>query len=660
VLDLTGTTLNALVIAGLMMALLVVIDDAVTDVENMSRRMRLARAGDERPAASSIIAASLEMRGPLGYAALILVLAVAPAFLMESLSGAFFTPLAFSYLVAVLASVVAALMVTPVLAVTLLKTTAPGRVSPLVAWLHKGYGAVLSRVLARPAISFVAVGVVALLGLLAWPQLGQSLFPAFRERDLLVHWDAPQGASLPEEVRMTRRAARELRSLPGVSDVNAHVGRAVMSDRAVDVNSGEIWVNVGPRADYESTLAGIQRVVNGYPGLSHGVQTYLNERINQVLTGTRDPIVVRIYGSDLRVLRHQAEEIGHMLSGIGGIVDPHIEQQVDEPTLEIKVDLAAAQSHGLKPGDVRRAAATMVSGIQVGSLFERQKVFDVQVWGEPATRHSDTSVRNLLIDTPGGGQVRLASVADVRVTPQPAVVKREAVSRRIDVAAGVEGGDPGAIAGEVQRRLQEMSFPLEYHAELLGQYAERRSVQNHLVAYVIAAAIGIFLLFQAAFSSWRLASILFAALLLSAVGGLLGAWAGGGAMSIGSLVGFLGIVAISSRHGLTLLDRFRRLEDDEGLPWGPDLVRRGALERMGPISTATTAAILAFLPAVVSGDIAGLEIVHPMAVVIVAGVIVSALVNLLVLPVLYLCFGRGTGSPGPEMGSYTEASGGAG
>ncbi len=659
VLHLRGATLNAMVLAGLVLAVAIVVDDAIVDVEHIARRLREQRREDaDRPTVAVILEASLEVRGALLYATLIILLAVLPVLFLGGLSGAFLKPLALSYGLAVLASMVVALTVTPALSVLLLpRPGRPGRgESPLAGRLLGGYHSALARAVAAPRAVFLAAGVIVLVGLAVLPLLSrpQSTLPSFKERDLLIRWDGTPGTSGPEMTRVVAQASRELRSLPGVRNVGGHVGRAVMSDQVVGINSGELWVSVDPKADYDKTVASIQEVVDGYPGLERNVLTYLKDRTGGTLPvagealtqAGGDAIVVRVYGQEQEVLRGKADEVRQALARVDGVVDPKVELQVEEPTLEVEVDLDAAQRYGIKPGDVRRAAATMLSGIAVGSLFEEQKVFDVQVWSTPETRHSLTSVRELLIDTPGGGRVRLGDVAEVRVAAAPNVIKREAVSRRIDVGASVQGRDLGAVVADVERTLQGIRFPLEYHAELLGDSADRQAARQRVVWYAAAAAIGIFLLLQAAFGSWRLATAVFLTLPVALAGGVLAALAGGGLMSLGAVTGFFAVLGIAARNGILLVSRYRQLERDEGEPFGPGLVLRGARERLVPILAAALAAALALVPLVVLGDDPGREIVRPMAVVVLGGLVTSTLLSLFVVPTLYLRLG--SRRPGPE------------
>ena len=648
VLHFRGATVNTMVLAGFVIALGVVVDEAIIDVHNIARRIREHRKnGSDKPLPAIILEASLEVRGAIIYATLIIVAAVLPVFFIGGLSGAFFQPLAFSYALAVLASMLVALTVTPALALLLLsRGRTERRESAMAARLHDRYEGGLRRIFARRALVFQAVAVIVVAGLLAAPQLGQSLLPTLKERDLLVDVAAAPGTSHPEMTRIMTGMTNELRSVPGVRNVGAHVGRAMTGDQIVDVNSSQLWVSIDSRADYDTTVAAIQTTVDGYPGLDGEIKPYLRERIREVLTGAGEPVVVRIYGAQRDVLRTKAEEVRQALSGIPGLVDLHVEGQTEEPHVQVTVDLAAAERHGIKPGDVRRAAATVFAGIGVGSLFEEQKVFDVVVWGAPETRDSVTDLRELLVEKPGGGYVRLDEVADVRITPIPTTIDHEQVSPRIDVVANVRGRDLGAVMGDVERQLQTVQFPLEYHPSILGEYAERQAAQTRMLTLAVAAAIAIFLLLQAAFRSWRLATLAFLTLPSALVGGVLAAFFTGGVLSLGALVGFFTVFGIAARNVVMMITHFQRLERYEGETFGPALVIRGARERLAPIliTAATTAAAL--LPLVVAGDIAGLEIVRPMAVVILGGLVTSTLLNLFVVPALYLAFGS---SPEPDV-----------
>jgi CzcA family heavy metal efflux pump len=638
VLYLRGVTFNTMVLAGLAVALAAIIDDAVVDVENIVRRLRQHRSqGSDRSTAQIVFEACIEIRSLMIYATLILVLAAVPILLMVGSPGAFLRPLAVSFVLALLTSMVVAMMVTPALAAVLLRA-APldHREPPLVRWLQRRYEATLPRVLDAPRASALASGAVVLAALVALPLMSWSLLPSFKERNVRVSWEAAPGTSLTETRRMLTQAMQELRQVPGIRDVASHIGRAKTGDQVVNVESAQLWVSIDPKADYDRTFAAIRQAVQEYPGVDSDVQTYLTDRVKAVLTKVGSPIVVRVQGPEREVLRREAEKVAKMLAGIPGIVNPRVEAEVETPQVEIKVDLAAAGRVGLKPGDIRRAAATVFAGLEVGNLFEQQKVFEIVVWGAPESRRSLTSIRELLINTSEEGHVRLGDVAEVRVVPTPAVIEREGVTRRIDIRADIAGRNIGAIARDVGERLQQAKFPFEYHAVLLGEHAERSAEGWQTLITALAAAIGIYLLLQACFQSWRLASLVFVSLVVALAGGALATFLAGGTVLLGSVAGGLAILAIAVRNGILLINRYQRLEWEEGEAFGPGLVLRGASERLGPILTSATAVGFALLPLVVLGNIAGLEILHPMAVAILGGLVASAIVSLFVLPALYL------------------------
>jgi CzcA family heavy metal efflux pump len=642
VLDLTGRSINVMVLAGLVVAIGVVVDDAIIDVENIVRRLRLARAhGSSRSTFGIVLDASVEVRTAITYATVINVVAVVPVFFLEGLSGSFFQPLVLSFGLAVLVSMLVALTVTPALCLIFLsRGRLVHRESPLLSVLKRAYGAILARVIRRPRPAMVTAVALVAAGLLIFPTLGSSLLPDFKERDFLMHWLTQPGTSVTEETRISIRACRDLREIPGVRNCGSHIGQAKQADEVYGVDFGENWVSVSPEVDYDDTLASIHRTVEGYPGLFRDVQTYLRERIKEVLTGTSESIVVRVYGPDLAVLREKADEIQNKIAGIDGLVDTHTDLQDDLPHIEVELDLAAARRHGLKPGDIRRQTSAWVASEEVSDLWYAGKAYDVRVWSIPAARDSLTDIERLPIDTAGGGRVRLSEVADIRLAPTPNAIERELQSRRIDVGANVGGRDLASVVDEVERRLETVRFPRAYHAEVLGASTELNAAQDRLLLFGIAAAIAIFLLLQAAFGSLRLATLAFLLLPTALVGGVLAVWLGDGVLSLGSLVGFLTVFGIAARNGILMISHFQHLEHHEGEAFGPALVLRGAQERLAPIMMTASAAGLALVPLAVAGSIPGHEIEHPMAIVILGGLVTSTLLNLFLLPSVYLRFAR--------------------
>jgi CzcA family heavy metal efflux pump len=641
-LHLTGATINTMVLAGLVVAAGVVIDDAVVDADTLAERLRARRDGSGESVLHIIHETTRRSARDALYASLIVLLAVMPIFFMGGVSGAFFEPLAQSYVLAVVASMVVALTVTPALSLLLLRhAPSAERESALVARIGRRYDPLLARLLGAPRKATIAALLLVAAAAAVWPLLGQSLLPALKERELLVNWATLPGTSHVETHRITSRVSNELRELPGVRSVGAHVGRAVTGDQVVGINSSQIWVSIDPKANYKKTVAAIRQTIDGYPGIDRSVQTYLRDKVGEVLTGESKALVVRIYGLQRDMLRQKAEEVREALAGIKGIVDLQAEGQAEEPQVKVKVNLDAAGRANVKPGDVRRASSTIFSGLVVGYLFKEQKIFEVVVWGAPEARQSLTNLGDLWVDKSDRTQARLGDVAEVSIVSTPTVIRHEQIAPYVDVVANVAGRDPGSVVEEIEDKLEHISFPLEYHPEVLGEYAERQNAQRRMLGAGLAAVAGIFLLLQACFRSWRLALIAFLALPASIAGGTLGALAGGGVVSLGSIVGFLAVLGISARNAVELINHYQRLERDEGMPFGAELVRRGTRERLSPILASAAAIIAALLPIVAFGWRAGLEIVQPTAFVIIGGLIAATLVTLFVIPALYLVSGTG-------------------
>jgi Cu/Ag efflux pump CusA len=484
------------------------------------------------------------------------------------------------------------------------------------------------------------VAVVALLALFALPTLGQDLFPTFKERDFLMHWIAVPSASIKDETRSVTNVSHELAKIEGIQTFGSHIGQALGGEEIAGPNFGENWVSISPNADYDKTVNQIRALEEEYPGVFHDVQTYLRERIDEVLTGATEAIVVRISGPNLAVLRQKSQELEAKMGKLKGLVDVHADIASDVPQPVAKVNLPVARRFGVKPGEVRRNAGELLGSEEVGDIFRGGKIYGVAVWTTPNVRQNLTDVQNLPIDAPGHGHVPLGKVAHVKIQPEPNVITREDASRYIDVTANVQGTDIGTANSEVKKAIDSTKFPLGYDAVQKGEAQERASANRNLLIYAIVAAVAIFLLLQAAFGSWRLATVLFASLPMALAGGLLAAYTSVGVISLGALIGFYTVLGIAARNGIMMISHFQHLEKYEDEPFGLNLVIRGAQERLAPILMTALATALAVTPLVISGDKPGQEIEHPMAIVILGGIITSTLINLLLLPALYLKFGE--------------------
>jgi CzcA family heavy metal efflux pump len=624
VLHALGAGLNMLVLAGLVVALGALVDDAVVNVDGIRRRLR---EDPDTPRPALVAAAIHQARGPLVYATLVVLVAAVPLLLLGGLSGSFTRPLAWAYVAAVVTSTVVALTVTPAVTLALFPGSARPGESPLVRALRRGYLAVLPRQAYWGRLGVLLAAMAVAGSALLLPGMHGRLLPPLRDRNLLVSWTGTPSMSQPETTRITEAASAELRRVPGVTNVGVHVGRAITSDEQLGVNSGDLWLTVADNADYDATVARVERVIAQYPGFNHHVLTYPEQKVGQVRTGTRADLTVRVFGPQMDVLRSKAEQIRQLMSGVPGVVTPQVDTPPEQPTIEIEVNLTTAQRYGIKPGDVRRATAVLLSGLVAGSLFENQKVFDVVVLGTPSTRDSVTSIQNLVIDTPSGGHVRVGDVADVRVRPNPAVIQHDNVSRRVDVLADVRGRDAGSVAADIRARLAGIGFPEEYHAEVLQQSAQQGVNRTTTGALVGVVAALILLLLQVAFGSWWRAALVFVGLLAAPVGGILAARLDGGMVSLGSVVGVFAVWVLAARQVIALAWHARRAPD------GVD-ERQIAGERFAPVLKSTLATGLFALPMVFLGHVAGLEMLRPLAVVVLGGLVSSTLLTLFVVPAL--------------------------
>ncbi len=672
ILHFMGATLNTMIIAGLVIALGEVVDDAIIDVENILRRLRLNRQSEHPlPAFVVVLRASLEVRSAVVYASLIVTLVFVPVLFLGGLSGAFFRPLALAYILAILASLVVALTVTPAMSLMLLPQAARSRPeAPLTRVLKRGYRAVLPLFINRPYLAIGCIAAMFVASALTFTRLGEEFLPEFKETDFLMHWVEKPGTGLEAMQRLTARVAKDLRAIPGVRNFGSHIGRAEVADEVVGPNFTELWISVDQNKDLAKTHRDIEHVIESYPGLYRDVLTYLKEVIKEVLTGAKATIVVRVYGPDLAELRRKAEHVKNAMADIPGVHTLRVEPQTLVPQIQVRLRPEALARFGLTSGQVRRTVQTLIRGTQVGEVYHQQKSYPVTVWGVPAVRSDLHALRKLQIDLPPGGAangtthvsthgaggngspgtaaaagattgyVLLGDVADVEIVPAPNEILREGASRRIDVTCNVKDRDLGSVARDIEARVRKLDFGSGYHPEFLGEYAARQESQWRLLALAALSLIGILLLLYVDFKSWKLTLLVFLTIPFALVGGVFSVALTGGTLSLGSLVGFVTVLGISARNGIMLVSHYRHLETEENEPFGLKQVLRGSEERLAPILMTALATGLALVPLVIGGDIPGNEIEYPMAIVILGGLVTSTLLNLFLLPPIYLAFGH--------------------
>ena len=643
VLYLLDSTLNISILAGIILAVSVIVGDVVEDVQAQRRRpLRTTEPETDATIRFRMVQRVRIVRTPLFHGSLIMALALVPTLFVTGVGGAFFQPLFWSMALTLAVSMLMGLSVTPVLAYLLLPRKTDRRPdTPALVRARTWYDRAIEGARSRTALGIVAVAVVGLLGLAAASQLmgNRAVVPTIPDRTLLVQWDSMAGTSNDEVRRVASKASDELRALPGVSGVGGHIGRAISSDQVVGNSSAELWVSITPDADFSETEKAVRAVVQGYPGIAHNVVNYSQQKIGQQRSSMDPGFAVRVYGTDMPVLREKAEEVRKAIEKVDGVENPTITASAMTPIVEVEVNLEAAQKVGIKPGDARRAAAALMQGIVVGNLFEQQKVFEVVVRGAADVRDDLTSIRELLLDTPNGGQVQLGQIADVRLVPNEVVILHDDTSRRIDVVADVSGRPLADIQRDITAAIEQIQFPLEYHAEIPTKYSEQQA-GDALVLWIGAAALlAILLLLQTAVRSWKLAIAVFLSLPAGLAGAAVAAWIAGGAITVLALTAFAAVLAIAARNAALLSARTDELWRAAPQDSPDKIIMRAARDRVFPIlkGALITAAIL--IPPGLFGGAVGAALLGPMALIIVGGLITTTLIGIFVLPLLALWFG---------------------
>ena len=645
-----GMTINTMVLAGLAIAIGEVVDDAIIDVENIVRRLQQNRhEGNPRSAFAVILDASLEVRSAVVYASFIVVFVCLPIFFLGGVAGSFFRPLAIAYILAVMASLIVALMVTPALCYLLLpKAIAKDEPAPLVRWVRSFYQRLLPPILNRP---FAVLGtLVILLGIAVgiYPRLKEEYLPHFQETDFVMHWVAKPGTSIDVLRQDIITISKEMRSEKAVAEFGSHIARAELGEEVVGPNFAELWVSLGAdfSGDYAEARKKIENIMARHPGFQHDLESYLHERIKEVLSGASATVVLRIYGPELDGLRQRAQEVYRAIKDVPGVADLKVEPQVLVPQLKIEPDKYRAATYGLNPAAIKEAYYALLNGARIASIHQDQRVFDVVIWGHPDIRRNLSDLARLEIDLPSGqGTVPLRAVADLHLVSAPNAIRHDKASRCIDVTCNIKDRDLGSVVGDIEKKLQSLPTRAGYRVETLGEYQARSENQRQLLGVSILALLGIAILLYFDFQSFRLTLLVMLTLPFALIGGVAAAYLTGGVLSLGSLVGFITVLGIAARNGIMLVSHYRHLETEEGVPFGRDLILRGARERVAPILMTALAAGLGLLPLALSGSKPGYEVEFPMAIVILGGLFTSTLLNLLVLPVLYERFGRTAVTP---------------
>jgi CzcA family heavy metal efflux pump len=675
-----GVSLNTLTLGGLAIAVGEVVDDAIIDVENIFRRLReKARLGHPRSAASVVLSASLEVRTAVVYATFIVVLVFVPIFFLSGLQGRLFSPLGYAYALAVLASLAVALTVTPALALLLLPHAEGAEEPPLLRRLQGVYERLVRRL--DRELGLVVTSVVVLIGAAGWAlyHFGGESLPEMRENHFILHMQGIPGTSLPQSMAAGDALAHELKKIPAVTHVSQQAGRAELGEDTWGVEYSEVGVSLKELEgeEFEVVEESLKATLRDkFPGFSFQIFSFLSERIMETISGSIAPVAVKVYGDDLAGLDRAARDIAEALGSVPGADNVRAEPQTGQPEVVIRVRPEDAARHNLRATEILDAVHHAYQGAQVVQAYDRNRIINVVVILDPRVRNDPDAVASFWISVPhpgfvgsnsalrlpappsmagpeqspsvAGGRLQLKQVADVFLADGRFLVRHEGGLRQQLVTCNVQGRDIESCVAEAERRVRNLALPAGITFTFTGAHEIKQATQRELLLLGSAAGAGILLILWMAFGTLRRLLLILVNLPFALVGGVAVVYMMGGVLDIGSLVGFVTLFGITTRNSIMMVSHWQHLHEVEELPWGPDLICRGARERLAPVLMTALVTALGLLPIAVSRGQPGGEIEGPMALVILGGLVTSTALNLLGLPVLYRRFGaRGLANSWP-------------
>ena len=644
-LKMLDITINTMTLGGMAIAIGALVDDAVIVVENVFRRLKENRLMPEegrRPANTVVFEASKEILNSIVIATLIIIVVFVPILFLSGIEGRMLRPLGLAYIVSILASLVVALTVTPALSAYLLphsKAIEKEEETWIVRALKRAYAATLHPVLRHPRFVMMGAAGLAAASLAVLPFLGRSFLPEFQEGSLVISALTIPGTSLDESDALGQRIERILLAHPAVVETARRTGRAELDEHAQGVNAAEIDARLD-LADYEYDviLEELRAGLAAVPGTQITIGQPIGHRIDHMLSGTRASIAVKIFGPDLYELRRLASQIESLVEGVEGTVDVAMEQQADVPQIRVEMNRPAMARFGVTPQHLAEAVDVAFAGEAVSQVLEEQRAFDLVVRFAPEYRGSLEAVRNARISTPVGSSVTLTTLADVRFDMGPNAISRENVQRKIVVQSNVAGRDVGSVVEDIRERVQaEVDLPSGYYIEYGGQFEAAGDATRTIGLMSLLSLAAIFLLLFVEFGSIRQVLLVMVNLPLALVGGVLAVWLTGGVLNVATLVGFITLFGIAIRNGILMVSHYNHLLE-EGVPLHEAVVR-GSMERLSPIMMTALTAGLALLPLALSGGEPGNEIQSPMAVVVLGGILTSLVLNMVVVPALFLRYG---------------------
>lgn len=645
VLERMGASLDTMTLGGLAIALGVVVDDAVIDVENIVRRLRENRRLPEpRPSTQVVLDATLEVRGAVVYATFAVILVVLPVMTLSGTVGRLFAPLGLAYAIAVMASLVVALTVTPALSMALLPGRIPARDPPVIRGLRAGYQGLLRKLAEWPRTLITAAAALTIAGCAALPFFGRGLIPELKEGHFVVHMAEVPGTSIEESLHVGARIADAVLKLPEVRSVAQRAGRAEESEDTWGPHYSEIEVDLKPGLsgdDQEKAEADIRRTLAGFVGVSASVMTFLTERIEETLSGYTAAVVVNVFGNDLDLLDRKAQDVAQVLNQIPGAADVQVQSPPGLPQLTIRLRNPDLERWGFDAVEVLELIRTAYQGDVVGQTYEGDQVFDVMTILDPASRDNITKVGDLPLRSPSGVYVTLRQIADIYEGSGRYQVLHEGARRVQTVTANVIGDDVVSYVRAAKAMIaSKVHLPSGTYIQFAGAAEAQSHSQHDLIVNSLIAAIGVILLLSVITRNWRNLLLVLANLPFALVGGVLAVFATGGVLTLGGMVGFITLFGISLRNSILMIAHYEHLVEVEGWPWGLEAAIAGAADRLTPILMTSIVTGLGILPLAIGMDEPGREIQGPMAIVILGGLVTSMALNLIVLPTLALRYGH--------------------
>jgi CzcA family heavy metal efflux pump len=641
-----GLSVNTMTLGGLAVAIGELVDDAIVDLENILRRLRENRARpDPDPFLVVVYKASAEIRNSIVYATLIVALVVVPLLNLGGVEGRMFQPLAISYILALFASLLVSVTVTPVLAALLLpraKVTEHTEDSFVLRWLKRGDEKLVRAALRHPRAVIAGSAVMVAAAVFAYLRCGGEFLPPFNEGTFTVNVVAAPGTALEESNRIGRIAEALIREVPEVESTARRTGRAELDEHAANVNYSELDVRLH-KSDrpLEEVMGEIRDRLAYIPGALVSVGQPISHRIDHLLSGIRAQVAVKLFGSDLDVLRVKAQELHDGMAKVPGVVDLQVEQQVDIPQVKIRLLPKEIQRYGLSKAQVAQALETALRGRTVSEVLEEQRVFDLVVWFDEAARNDPQVIAQTLIETPSGARLPLSAFAEVERTAGPNTINRENVTRRIVVQCNVQGRDLASLIADIRKLEAALALPQGYFVQYGGQFEAQQTAMRRIYVLSIFVVLAVFVLLIKALGSWRAALQCMVNLPLAFVGGVIAVYLfGNRTLSVASLVGFLTLTGIVMRNGIMMISHYIHLMRFEGERFDERMIVRGTLERLSPVLMTATTAGLGLIPLALGAGETGKEILHPLAIVVIGGLLSSTLLDQVVTPALFFTFGR--------------------